>query len=125
MEFTYPHKIDNGMGEELIFKALQKEPDGDRLLVENYVTPGQGPLMHTHWLQDECLTVVKGKIGYQVKGQPAQYASEGESVLFERGTPHRFWNAGERRTSQMVFIGKDLDEGRIRAEFAACLAEAG
>ena len=66
-----------------------------RLLVENYVTPGQGPLMHTHWLQDECLTVVKGKIGYQVKGQPAQYASEGESVLFERGTPHRFWNAGE------------------------------
>ena len=51
--------------------------------------------MHTHWLQDECLTVVKGKIGYQVKGQPAQYASEGESVLFERGTPHRFWNAGE------------------------------
>src|SRR5688572_10104831 len=49
--------------------------------------------MHTHWLQDECLTVVKGQIGYQVKGQPVQYANEGESVLFERGTPHRFWNA--------------------------------
>ena len=95
MEFTYPHKIENGMGEQLIFKELQKEPDGDRLLVENYVTPGQGPLMHTHWLQDECLTVVKGQIGYQVKGQPVQYANEGESVLFERGTPHRFWNAGQ------------------------------
>ena len=51
--------------------------------------------MHTHWLQDECLTVVKGQIGYQVKGQPVQYANEGESVLFERGVPHRFWNAGQ------------------------------
>ncbi|HEX6191774.1 MAG TPA: cupin domain-containing protein [Chitinophagaceae bacterium] len=94
MEITYPHKIENRLGETLIFKELQKEPDGDRLLVENYVSPGQGPLMHTHWLQDECLTVVKGKIGYQVKGQPAQFAGEGESVLFERGVPHRFWNAG-------------------------------
>jgi quercetin dioxygenase-like cupin family protein len=82
------------MGEKLIFKELHKEPGGDRLLVENYVIPGSGPVMHTHLLQDESLTVIKGKIGYQVYDQPAQYASEGENVLFKRGVPHRFWNAG-------------------------------
>lgn len=48
--------------------------------------------MHTHLLQDESLTVISGQIGYQVMGQPKKYAGPGESVLFKRGTPHRFWN---------------------------------
>jgi len=95
MEFVYPHIIENCIGEKIIFKEIQKEPDGDRLIVENFVIPGSGPLMHTHLLQDECLTVIKGKIGYQLSGQLPQYAGENETVLFKRGTPHRFWNAGE------------------------------
>ncbi|MEJ0083091.1 MAG: cupin domain-containing protein [Puia sp.] len=95
MKIAYPHTIENCIGEKLIFKELQKEPDGDRLIVENYVAPDQGPLMHTHWLQDESLTVVNGKIGYQVLGQAEQFAGEGETVLFKRGVPHRFWNAGQ------------------------------
>jgi quercetin dioxygenase-like cupin family protein len=94
MNYTYPHTIENCIGEKLIFQELQKEPDGDRLVGVNYVAPGSGPLMHTHWRQDECLTVLEGRMGYQVAGQPEQYAGVGESVLFKRGTPHRFWNAG-------------------------------
>lgn len=95
MNFTYPHIIENGLGEKLIFKELVHEPDGDKLLVENYVAPGIGPLMHTHWLQDEALTVINGRLGYEVQGQPAQYAYEGETVVFRRGVPHRFWNDGQ------------------------------
>ncbi|TGE21720.1 cupin domain-containing protein [Hymenobacter aquaticus] len=91
---TYPLTIDNGLGEQLTFLGVQPEPDGDRLLVENTVAPGLGPLMHTHWLQDESLTVVRGRLAYQVLGQPTQYAGPGDTVLFARGTPHRFWNAG-------------------------------
>ena len=94
MNYTYPHTIENCIGEKLIFQELQKEPDGDRLVGVNYVAPGSGPLMHTHWRQDESLTVLEGRMGYQVAGQPEQYAGVGESVLFKRGTPHRFWNAG-------------------------------
>lgn len=94
MTITYPHTIQNCIGEKLIFQQLVPEADGDRLLVENYVAPGVGPLMHTHWLQDECLTVVEGRIGYQVLGGEEQFAGPGETVLFTRGTPHRFWNAG-------------------------------
>ena len=95
MQITYPHSIENYLGEKLTFLSLEKEPDGDKLLVENFVSPGAGPLMHTHWLQDECLTVQRGRIGYQVMGQPEQFAGEGECILFKRGVPHRFWNAGE------------------------------
>lgn len=94
MTITYPYTIQNCIGEKLVFRELLREPDGDRLLVENYVAPGTGPVMHTHWLQDECLTVVEGMIGYQVQGSDEQYAGPGETVLFKRGTPHRFWNAG-------------------------------
>ena len=94
MDITYPYTIQNCIGEKLIFTDLKKEYDGDRLVVENYLTPGKGPKMHTHWMQDKALKVIKGKLGYQVKGQPKQYATEGEIVFFKRGTPHRFWNAG-------------------------------
>ncbi len=95
MKITYPHVIENPIGEKLIFLGVQKDPDGDRVVVENYVTPGQGPVMHTHLLQDESLTVLEGKLAYEVQGQPVQYAGAGDTVLFKRGTPHRFWNDGQ------------------------------
>ncbi len=95
MNIRYPHVIENCVGEKLIFLAVQPEPGGDCLLVENYVQPGCGPVMHTHWQQDECLTVMEGKLGYEVLGGEKQYVGAGETVLFERGTPHRFWNAGK------------------------------
>ena len=95
MQLSYPHTIENCMGEKIIFHHIEREPDGDKVIVENFVTPGHGPLMHTHFLQDEQLTVVKGKLAYQVLGQEVKHASEGDTVLFERGTPHRFWNSGD------------------------------
>src|SRR5215213_3922208 len=95
MNYQLPHTIKNCIGETLIFKELIKEPDGDKLLVENFVTPQSGPPMHTHFLQDEVLTVVEGRIGYQVQGKDPQYASVGEIVAFKKGVPHRFWNAGD------------------------------
>lgn len=95
MRITYPHIIDNGSGETLTFTQVVQEPDGDRVLGEASVLPGSGPPLHVHWLQDECFTVVKGKMGYQVQGGPEQFAGEGESILFKRGVAHRFWNAGE------------------------------
>jgi quercetin dioxygenase-like cupin family protein len=95
MQITYPHTIENCIGEKIIFHSLQKEADGDRLIVENFVEPGVGPVMHTHWLQDEVLTVVKGRIGYEILGQEKMYAGPGETVAFKKGTPHRFWNDGD------------------------------
>jgi quercetin dioxygenase-like cupin family protein len=94
MEFTYPHTIENGLGEKLTFLEVFHEPEGDRIMVESYAAPGSGPSMHVHWLQDEVLTVAHGRIGYQLLGQPEQFAEKGETVVFKRGVPHRFWNPG-------------------------------
>jgi len=95
MTYKFPHTIESCIGEKIVFKEIVKEADGDKLIVENWVNPGKGPVMHTHWQQREELTVVKGKIGYQIKGEQPKYAGEGETVCFEAGVPHKFWNAGD------------------------------
>ena len=93
--YTYPHTIENGAGERLTFKRRVPGVSGERLEVENLVTPGAGPPMHVHHYQQEALTVEQGRIGYQRLGQPAQFAGPGQTVAFEPGAPHKFWNAGD------------------------------
>lgn len=90
----YPHTIDNGAGERLTFLRRVPGPTGDRIEVANEVAPGSGPPMHVHHLQDERLTVVRGRMGYERPGEPAHFAGPGETVVFRRGEAHRFWNAG-------------------------------
>ena len=92
---TYPHTIENGAGERISFVRRVQDPPGDRLEVENLVKPGSGPPMHVHYRQEEALTVRQGRIGYQRGGEPPRFAGPGETVVFEAGEAHRFWNAGE------------------------------
>ena len=94
MRYNYPHTIDNGAGERLTFLRRVPGQKGERLEVENVVSPGGGPPMHVHHMQDEALTVIEGRIGYQTLGQPEKFAGPGESVTFKAGEAHRFWNAG-------------------------------
>lgn len=95
MKYTYPHTIDNENGERLTFLNFIPDEHGGLLEVENSVHPGGGPPMHVHYLQDESLTVVNGKIAAHVLGQAVTFHGPGETVKFKRGVAHRFWNAGE------------------------------
>ncbi|MBP6185145.1 MAG: cupin domain-containing protein [Saprospiraceae bacterium] len=88
---TYPQTIENCVGEKLVFKGVENAPEGEKLIVEAFCNPGAGPAMHTHFKQDESLTVLSGSMGYQVPGQPVKIAHVGDTVLFKRGTPHKFW----------------------------------
>jgi quercetin dioxygenase-like cupin family protein len=62
---TYPYKIENGSGEELVFLGVVPDEAGERLKVEIRAQPGAGPPMHVHHLQEEAMTVVSGKLGFQ------------------------------------------------------------
>ena len=50
--------------------------------------------MHVHYGQDEAMTVISGKIGYEVPDEGKKFAGPGETLLFKAGIPHKFWNAG-------------------------------
>jgi G3E family GTPase len=56
-----------------------------------------------------------------VQGQPKRVVFQGVQMMFD-ATPERFWEPDENRQSRMVFIGKELDEAKIRAGFESCLA---
>lgn len=92
--FSYPHTIDNGLGERLTFLRRVTTPEGEALEIESAVQPGVGPPMHAHLIQEEGFTVDSGRVGYQRKGEEPQFAGPGESVVFRAGESHRFWNAG-------------------------------
>ena len=92
--YQYPHSIENGAGERLTFLRLVEDPSGNWLEVENEVQPQSGPPMHTHHRQEESLTVVRGRIGVAIPGQPDAFYEEGSTVTFKPGQSHRFWNAG-------------------------------
>ena len=55
-----------------------------------------------------------------IKGQGKRVVFQGVQMMFD-ATPDRLWNVGEKRQSQLVFIGKDLDEAKIRGGFEACV----
>lgn len=93
--FQLPHTISNPLGEVLIFKTIEIEDGVKKMIVQNKLQPGAGPPFHVHFKQDESLTVTKGRMGYQIDGQAEKFLKEGETVVFQKGEMHRFWNAGE------------------------------
>ena len=94
MKIQFPHTIENMTGEKLVFLRSSVRDGVEYLEGENEIQPGSGPPMHVHYRQDESLTVLSGKFGYQVHGEEKKYAYAGETVLFKAGKAHKFWNAG-------------------------------
>lgn len=95
MKIEYPHTIENGHGEKIIFHSESMEDGEIKLLVESFVLPGAGPIMHTHFMQDESLTVVSGEMTYRVLGEEPVKALPGQTALFKRGVAHNFVNSGK------------------------------
>ncbi|MCC6888766.1 MAG: GTP-binding protein [Hyphomicrobiales bacterium] len=54
-----------------------------------------------------------------LRGDPDQFLFQGVHADFE-GKPGRAWDAGEERLNRLVFIGRDLDQDRIRQGFSGC-----
>jgi quercetin dioxygenase-like cupin family protein len=91
----YPHRIDNGHGEQLTFTGVVPTPDGDRLEAEGLAQPGAGAPMHVHHFQEEAVRVISGRLGYQAPGGEERFAGPGELVVWPPGAAHRWWNAGD------------------------------
>jgi G3E family GTPase len=77
------------------------------------------------WLTEVIQTmgpqIYRAKGILHISGQPKRVVFQGVQMLFD-AAPDRFWNPGEKRQNQLVFIGKDLDEAAIRTGFANCIA---
>ncbi|MEZ5013923.1 MAG: cupin domain-containing protein [Chitinophagales bacterium] len=104
MTYKYPFSIENPAGERILFHGIEHDPKGDKVILEGFAEPNCGPPMHVHFKQDEGFTIVSGKMGYQLQGQEPVYLEAGASMVFSRGTPHRFWNAGNETLHLKGFV---------------------
>jgi G3E family GTPase len=71
-------------------------------------------------LQTKGQDIFRCKGILDVQGAPRRYVFQGVHMLMDTdwGNP---WQAGETRSSKLVFIGRDLDREALRAGFESCL----
>ena len=107
----HPHTITNGGGEELTFTGIKHDERGPVLVATNEVAPGDGPPMHVHHLQQEALTVLEGTLGWKGEDGVEHTVGPGETVTWEPGRAHKFWNAGDEpmRASGEVWPPHNLE----------------
>jgi mannose-6-phosphate isomerase-like protein (cupin superfamily) len=85
-------------GETLIFHRTSAETGGESVLVETIVQPdGFVAAAHVHPHQSERFEVLEGELGLRA-GDEQLIARPGAMITVPAGTPHRFYNAGERPT---------------------------
>jgi quercetin dioxygenase-like cupin family protein len=90
-------KLENPVtGEVLVFHRTSKETNGESVLVETIVRPdGFVAAAHVHPDQTERFEVLEGRVGLRV-GKEEIVVGPGDVAVVPPGTPHRFWNAGDR-----------------------------
>jgi len=77
------------------------------------------------WLNE--LTQARGPDILRLKGifafpdEPKRFVVQGVHMIVE-GDTQREWREGEKRTSRLVFIGRNLDRAELERAFAACAA---
>jgi G3E family GTPase len=54
-----------------------------------------------------------------IAGESDRFVFQGVHMLFE-GKPDRPWKTGETPKNELVFIGRNLDEAELKANFLAC-----
>ena len=67
------------------------------------------------------LNIYRSKGILHLKGQAKRVVFQGVQMMFD-AKPDRFWNPGEKRVNQIVFIGRELDEAALRSGFEQCVA---
>jgi G3E family GTPase len=78
-----------------------------------------------NWLSDllpnQGPNIFRMKGILNIHGQKNRFVFQGVHMLFD-GKPDRQWRADEQRKNELVFIGRDLDETKLRSDFTKCLA---
>jgi G3E family GTPase len=76
------------------------------------------------WLEDWDGSVVRAKGVCHVAGRDEVLGVSQAGPTVQAG-PIGKWGPGDDRRTRLVFIGRDMDETRIREELDSCLAESG
>ncbi|MBR8826425.1 MAG: GTP-binding protein [Gomphosphaeria aponina SAG 52.96 = DSM 107014] len=72
-------------------------------------------------LRTQGVDIFRMKGILNIAGAEERFVFQGVHMLFDANFD-RLWKPGETRKSELVFIGRNLDETKLREEFRRCLA---
>jgi G3E family GTPase len=73
----------------------------------------------SYLLQTQGTDIFRMKGILNIAGEDNRFVFQGVHMLFE-GTRDRPWKADEVRKNELVFIGRNLDQAQLRADFQEC-----
>ena len=77
------------------------------------------------WINDlsqaQGPNILRSKGILAFKDEPRRFVFQGVHMILD-GDVQGEWKPGEKHTSKVVFIGRDLDEAELRKGFLACAA---
>jgi G3E family GTPase len=123
-----------GVGGFDLSHALSIDPDflGEEAHVHDesvksiaFVLPGAMDISQINsWLSELLKTqgqnIFRMKGILNIQGQTKRFVFQGVHMIFD-GKPDRDWQVDEQRKNELVFIGRDLDEAKLLADFTRCL----
>ncbi len=71
-------------------------------------------------LQTKGVDIFRMKGILNIAGEDLRFVFQGVHMLLD-GKPDRPWKEGESRKNELVFIGRNLDEAKLREDFKQCL----
>ncbi|NJP11970.1 MAG: GTP-binding protein [Leptolyngbyaceae cyanobacterium RU_5_1] len=71
-------------------------------------------------LQTQGPDIFRMKGILNIAGEDCRYVFQGVHMLFD-GKRDRPWKSDQERKNELVFIGRNLDEARLKEDFRACL----
>jgi G3E family GTPase len=74
----------------------------------------------SYLLQTQGTDIFRMKGILNIRGEDHRFVFQGVHMLFD-GTRDRQWKPGEIRKNELVFIGRNLDEAKLKEDFRACL----
>jgi G3E family GTPase len=109
--------------EPLLLEDSAHEHDADIQYASIRALGDVDEALFTRWLnalvqaQGKDLLRIKGIVA--LAGEPRRFVFHGVHMTLD-GRPGKPWRSGEARTSELVFIGRNLDAADLRAGFEAC-----
>jgi G3E family GTPase len=71
-------------------------------------------------LQTQGPDIFRMKGILNIDGEDQRFVFQGVHMLFD-GRPNRPWKSDDERKNELVFIGRNLDEAKLKEDFRACL----
>ncbi|MGM3308351.1 CobW family GTP-binding protein [Anabaena sp. WFMT] len=74
----------------------------------------------TNLLSTQGTDIFRMKGILNIAGEDNRFVFQGVHMIFD-GRPDRPWKTSETRKNELVFIGRNLDESKLKQDFLACL----